>query len=97
MVPSEYAVRAEEPASCGTSNAGSDLMEYNRDAIERGIEQWILGRNGERDRIVLGMYLIDGITYEEMRIRLEAIGYPLTTEGIKKIVKRRKEQLFRHM
>lgn len=72
-------------------------LEYNRDAIERGIEQWIIGRNGERDRIVLGMYLIDGITYEEMRIRLEGIGYPLTVDGIKKIVRRRKEQLFRHM
>lgn len=72
-------------------------LEYNRETIERGIEQWIIGRNGERDRIVLGMYLVDGITYEEMRIRLEGIGYPLTVDGIKKIVRRRKEQLFRHM
>lgn len=97
MVPSEHAVHVAAQASCGTSHAGSDLMEYNRETIERGIEQWILGRNGERDRIVLGMYLIDGITYEEMRVRLEGIGYPLTIDGIKKIVKRRKEQLFRHI
>ena len=46
-----------------------------REDVEKAIFQWVIGRNGERDRRIMEMYLIDGITYREMMDRLNAEGY----------------------
>ena len=73
------------------------LHELCRADVEEGIYQWIVGRNGERDRLIMHMYMLDGITFAEMQRRLEGCGYPLSIDGIKKIVRKRKEQLFRHL
>jgi len=69
----------------------------NRDQCEHAIHQWILGRNGERDRKILSIYLFDGITYEEMQRRLDEEGYPLSIDQLKKIIKKRRMELFRHV
>lgn len=61
------------------------------------IEQWTIGRNGERDRIIMRMYMVDGITFAKMQERLDEMGYELSIDQIKKIVRRRKEELFRHL
>ena len=71
--------------------------DYSRDEYQEGIEQWILGRNGERDRLILRMYLFDGITFRQMQERLDKMKIPLSIDQIKRIVRKRKEQLFRHM
>ena len=73
------------------------MNELSRDDYEHAIQQWILGRNGERDRMIMSMYLFDGITYEKMLDKLEEAGYPMTKENLKKIIRKRKEQLFRHI
>lgn len=70
----------------------------NRDVLAHAIDQWIIGRNGERDRMILSMYLFDGITYEKMLDRIEDAGYlPMTKDNLKKVIRKRKEQLFRHV
>lgn len=69
----------------------------SRDEIEEAIHQWIIGRNGERDRIILSMYLFDGATYERMQARLDEMGYPLSVDRLKKIIRKRKEELFSHI
>lgn len=79
------------------ANAETVKMEYSRDQVETAIYQWINGRNGERDRVILAMYLFDGITFRQMQTRLEGIGYPLSIDQIKRIVRKRKEELFRHI
>lgn len=71
--------------------------EYSRDELEAAIWQWTLGRNGERDRMILRMYLFDGITYNEMLKRLHDEGYTIEIDRLKKIISHRKEQLFRHL
>lgn len=71
--------------------------ELNRAETELAIYQWILGRNGERDRMILSMYLFDGISYAEMQRILDENGYPLSIDRLKKIIRRRKAQLFRHI
>lgn len=71
--------------------------EINRDLYDHAIDQWILGRNGERDRLILRIYLFDGITYEEMQKRLDEMKYPLSIDQLKKIVTKRKKELFRHI
>ena len=68
-----------------------------KDEVLVGIEQWVIGRNGERDREIMRMYMIDGITFAGMQRRLDAIGYELSIDQIKKIVRRRKEELFMHI
>ena len=68
-----------------------------RSEVLCGIEQWIIGRNGERDRAIMRMYMIDGITFARMQDRLEESGYELSIDQIKKVVRRRKEELFRHI
>lgn len=73
------------------------MPELNRDLLSHAIDQWIIGRNGERDRIVLSMYLFDGITISEIQRRLDGMGYELSIDGIKRIIRKRKEQLFRHV
>ena len=73
------------------------MKELNRETVEQGIEQWIIGRNGERDRIILRIYLLDGITFAETQRRLDDMGYPLSIDQIKRIVRKRKEQLFKHI
>lgn len=69
----------------------------SRNELEAAIQQWIIGRNGERDRVILAMYLFDGITFARMQDRLETMGYELSIDQIKKIVRKRKEELFRHI
>ena len=72
-------------------------MDLSRTELETAIQQWIIGRNGERDRVILAMYLFDGITFARMQDRLEGLGYTLSIDQIKKIVRKRKEELFRHV
>lgn len=72
-------------------------MDLSRTELETAIQQWIIGRNGERDRVILAMYLFDGITFARMQDRPEGLGYTLSIDQIKKIVRKRKEELFRHV
>lgn len=68
----------------------------NREEYEVAIDLWILGRNGERDRMILKMYLFDGVTYREMQRRLDD-KYPLSIDQLKKIIRKRKAELFSHI
>lgn len=71
--------------------------EICADDVLRAIDQWVIGRNGERDRVIMQMYMLDGITFAKMQDRLEEWGYPLSIDQIKKVVRRRKEELFKHI
>lgn len=71
--------------------------DIDRDKYEPLIRRWINGRNGERDRFIMCMYLFDGITYEQMLDRLEERKYQITKDRLKQIIQTRKEQLFRHV
>lgn len=78
--------------------------DLNRDQYDHAIDQWILGRNAERDRIILRMYLFDGITFERMQRKLDELSreihdpkYFLSIDQIKKVVKKRREELFKHI
>lgn len=73
------------------------MTEIDRDLVEAGIVRWINGRNGERDRMILRMYLFDGITYEKMLDRLEESGYEIGKDRLKQVIRSRKAQLFRHV
>lgn len=57
----------------------------------RLIDEWIIGRNGERDRRILKRRLIDGIRFEPL-----AEEFDLSTRQVKNIVSRSEAKIFRH-
>lgn len=71
-------------------------MNYNinlpRSAIEHLIDEWIIGKNSERDRAILKRRLLDGICYEPL-----AEEFDLSVRQIKNIVYRSEMRLFKHI
>lgn len=67
-------------------------MDLCRSEMERLIDEWIIGRNAERDRCILKRRLIDGITYEKL-----AEEFNLSVRQVKNIVYRSQEKLYRHI
>lgn len=56
------------------------------------IDEWIVGRNAERDRKILKRRLVDGLTYEKL-----AEEFDMSVRQISNIVYKRQDVLFRHM
>ena len=60
--------------------------------IEQAIDQWIIGRNAERNRELLKRRICDGITYERL-----AEEFDLSVRQTKNIVYKNKEKLYKHI
>lgn len=67
------------------------MKDISRSEIERLINEYIVGRNAERDRMILTRRLIDGITYERL-----AEEFDMSVRQIKNIVYKRQEQIYIH-
>ena len=92
-VPDTYSVMyAKGPAGSriGTRRK-SDMHNYSRSEIERLADEWIVGRNAERDRKILKRRLLDGITFDRL-----AEEFDLSVRQVKNIVYRREDELFCH-
>lgn len=74
-----------------------DASDYGRKAVDDAIEEWVIGRNGERDRIIMRLHLFDGVTFQEMQKRLDKTGYPLSIDRLKQIINRRLPQIQKHI
>ena len=66
-----------------------DLPKSELDAL---IEQWIIGKNAERDRAILRRRLFDGITFEKLAEEFE-----LSVRQTKAIVYKCEEKVFKHL
>lgn len=75
----------------GSKSEGSDMHDYSRSEIDKLIDEWIIGRNADRDRRILKRRLFDGITYERL-----AEEFDLSVRQVKNIVYRREDELFLH-
>lgn len=75
------------------------INDLGKTKTEEAIEEWVIGRNGERDRYIMHMHLIDGPTLNEMQKRLENCDPPyfLSIDRIKKIILKREEQIAKHI
>lgn len=71
------------------SAEGADL---SRSQIEHLIDEWVIGRNAARDRMIMKRRLIDGITYERLAEEFE-----LSVRQVKNIVYRCEDKLFSHI
>ena len=68
------------------------LLELSRSDIEYLIDEWIIGNNAERDRQILKRRLIDGRSYYELSEEFD-----LSIPQIKTILKKRQDNLFKHI
>ena len=68
------------------------MKEYSRSDLESHIENWIIGRNAERNRRILKRRLLDGITYDCL-----AEEFDLSVRQIKNIVYSCEDRLYRHI
>lgn len=66
--------------------------DKSRDELVHIVEQWIVGKDAERDRKVIVRSIIDGICYEPLAEELE-----LSVSTIKRIVKKRAHKVLQHM
>lgn len=64
----------------------------SRTQIEFAIDEWIIGKNAERNREILRRRLIDGICYEAL-----AEEFDLSTQQIKNIVYKYERIVFSHI
>ena len=64
-------------------------MSYSRSELDKLIDEWILGRNAERDRKILRRRLFDGITYERL-----AEEFDLSVRQVKNIVYKGEDKIF---
>lgn len=63
--------------------------ERASDDIEQAINQWI---HNERNREILKLKLLDGLTYEQVAERVD-----MSPKGVQKIVYKAEDILFRHL
>lgn len=66
--------------------------DLSRTEIEFAIDEWIVGKNAERDRKVIRRRLIDGVTFERLAEENE-----LSVSQVKRIVWKWSEIVFRHL
>ena len=67
-------------------------MNLSRTEIEHLIDEWIIGRNAERNRAILKRRYFDGITYERL-----AEEFDLSVRQVKYIVYKAEDTLSRHL
>lgn len=68
------------------------MTEYSRTQIEFAINEWIIGRNAERDRKILKRRLIDGVCFEPL-----AEEFDLSVSQVKRIVYKQEKKLLRYL
>ena len=66
--------------------------DLSRSEVERAIDEWIIGKDAERNRAILKRRLIDGITFEKL-----AEEFGLSVRQTKTIVYRCYKIIFRHI
>lgn len=66
--------------------------DINRSEVEQAIDEWIIGRNAERDRAIVSRKLFDGITFDAL-----AEEFGLSVRRTKSIVYRCYDIIFRHI
>lgn len=68
------------------------MKDISRSELEHLIDEWIIGRNAERDRQILKRRLLDGVTYDRL-----AEEFDLSVRQLKNIIYRAEDRLFSHI
>ena len=68
------------------------MKDISRSELEHLIDEWIIGRNAERDRKIMKCRLIDGVIFDDLAEEFE-----LSVRQTKNIVYKCEERLFKHV
>lgn len=68
------------------------MSGLSRADIEAAINNWIIGRNAERNRMILKRRLLDGITFDRL-----AEEFDLSVRQVKNIVYQCEDKLYKHL
>ena len=68
------------------------MRDYSRSELAEAIDEWIVGRNAERDRAILKRRLIDGVCFEPL-----VEEFDMSSRQIQNIVYKLQETLFKHL
>ena len=68
------------------------MKDLSRYEIESLIDEWIVGRNAERERQLLRRRLIDGVCYEPL-----AEEFDLSVRQVKNIIYKKEKHIFCHV
>ena len=68
------------------------MKDYTRSDIIFAINEYIVGRNAERDRKVMYRRLVDGICYEPL-----AEEFDMSVSQIKRIIYKCQDKIFKHL
>lgn len=66
--------------------------DVGRSGMDALIEEWVIGNHAERDRAILKRRLLDGVCLEPL-----AEEFQLSVTQVKRVIRRRSEQVFRHL
>lgn len=69
-----------------------EMRDLSRSEIEKLIDEWIIGKNSERDRAILKRRWLDGILYEPL-----AEEFDLSVRQVRNIVHKTEEKVLKHV
>ncbi len=69
-----------------------ESYDLSRSEWENLIDEWVVGRNAERNRKMLKRRLLDGITYERL-----AEEFDMSTQNVCSIIYKCQDKVFRHL
>ena len=77
------------------------MRDYSVTELENGINEWITGRNAERNRLILRLKLIRGFSYMQIANYLNSDEFPesyhIEVRQITRIIRKYETILFRHI
>ena len=68
------------------------LDNFSKSEIDKLIDEWIIGKNAEKDRSIIRRRLFDGITFEKL-----AEEFDLSVRQTKNIVYKNERKIFSHL
>lgn len=74
--------------------------DFGRSGIEKIIDEWVIGKNGERDRLIMKLHFINGYTFEGLQKKLDTMedeSFHLSIDRLKQIILQRSNQIEKHI
>ena len=68
------------------------IPDVGRSELNYLIDEWIIGKNAERDRLMLKRRLFDGITFERL-----AEEFDMSPRQTREIVHKAEQKVFKHL
>ena len=74
--------------------------DFGRSVIEKIVDEWVIGKNGERDRLIMKLHFFNGYTFEGLQKKLDTMedeSFHLSIDRLKQIILQRSSQIEKHI